>query len=287
MTKIQVNAQGKAYVTAQGKLLEAKAGGDVVTATNTTGYAIASGDKVYIQHTYDGWNILALTTWIRNFATNGTVTIDDTTGVASVSSTSRYVYFDLAIDYTKPWEFKTKVDYTAYEYNSFLICGKASNANMLTQSGFSLFICGNNSVNGEGVNTLQMIYDQNGTATQIGTAKNSIAENSTNYLKCGWDGQKFYVSCSTDGETWTTKTQASTTPTAYSDLRHCLLGTSWTAQSYLHGSMYLKETYIYSNGAYLFSPYLMNLAPDYYIGFANENIGVSGMGEVKTVLPEE
>ena len=50
MVKIQVNSQGKAYITSGGKALLSSGGGggDTISAINNTGSSIESGDKVFI-----------------------------------------------------------------------------------------------------------------------------------------------------------------------------------------------------------------------------------------------
>ena len=244
------------------------------TATNKTGSAVASGDKVWV----DGSDIKSfIDTTYGDFTKTGTPTI--TNGVASNFSTSDYIvpkcYFDNAYTVNAIWEWVVKFNIeTISQFNSIL--GGDSGSYML-----DLYV---------GVaNKLGINLSGNGSSYNIaeGVLGTTVLSASTDYwVKFGWTGSVYYVDLSTDGKTFTREISVnSASPvTSYSyPSRPLCIG--YRVSTYFHGSIDLKETSFSLKNtteqrAYTWRAYDILIDSSFVTGVAKEAIANNASGKV-------
>lgn len=285
MTKIQVNSQGKAYVTSQGKLLEAQAGGDVVTATNTTGASIAEGDKVWLEKVVGGYNAINLRQ-TELFDTVGSVTVNSSTGVASNFSNTSYLKLMSAyknnVDLSKPWTFRTHVKLgTMSVQHSFMIAGNGSSYQQVMLAPFILYF------RGESPHNLTVEFNN---APALSGSANYVA-GEERWIECGWAGTEYFLRYSTDGVNYVdaeaprASTNVCTNTAGWVNLGY-YQSNQW---AYFSGDIYLFDTSMTNNGTTVWKPYVTTIAnaQNTLTGFAEDAIASSGTGQVKTALPEE
>lgn len=98
---------------------------------------------------------------------------------------------------------------------------------------------------------LRLYLSSNGSSWDIvsGATGATLSNNTKYYIKLLFDGSKYVMSYSTDGETYT-DTITLTTSTHIVDNKTIYAGASWErGDHYLRGTMYLKDFYIKRNGA--------------------------------------
>lgn len=280
--------------------------GDIVTATNTTGSAIAEGDKVWLEKKTSAGT--------RDFSTYRTqfFTIDDTTQIIDFCKTgsssdwgSIYKMFltSFAVPTTK-LVFQTKVkagavpegggDYSTGKGIEF--CGNSSQSSYNASSPLIHVWCDNKlaCTGPEGVSK---------TKTIVGTS--SFDKNQWYWVKYIITDTSYTIYWSTDGINWTTF--GTYTGSGFFAAMAAKYGFSIRTMGYFSyngthqyvGIVDLGETFLQADDSvYWWRPYLnsvigWNIMPYKYLsinsfsGFANEAIAVNGTGEVKTILPEQ
>lgn len=250
---------------------------DIVTATNTTGASIASGDKVWLEKVAGGYNAIQS---VRYYDVKGSLT--DNNKVISGFTQNDYIMLFNAFNPNGSWELTTKIQTASSNtslqglYHSLRDAssenGKFGVAILLTTDRhFELAASANGS---------SWLFDQAGTYT--------FNNNTDYFLKIGWTGTEYYLKYSTDGSSWVDDiTYASSTP-IYALNVDSFLGVfhSGTNKYPFNGKIDLTETYIETNGSLWWCPYAVFDNPKILSGFSEEAIATSGTGDIRTALPE-
>lgn len=199
------------------------------TATNKTGSAVASGDKVWVNGS-EFTSFYDMTS--GNFTLTGTPTI--TNGVASGFSTSDYIQpncmFDNAYNSGSVWKWKTKFNLeTISVFNSILGGGSGSYLP-------DLYV-------GTG-NKIGTSLSSNGTSYDIGeyvVGTTDIQASTDYWVEWGWTGSVYYIDLSTDGVNYSREVSINSTSPLYSSgVNKLQIG--FRVGQYLHGTIDLKET---------------------------------------------
>lgn len=299
MTKIQVNSQGKAYLTTGGKALIASGGGDTISAINNTGAAITSGDKVFIAplstpqsganyelikpKTTDSIGLGFLTAGL-SLSDYVTSAIDLTNKTLSGFGYETCGVIPKVFDYTHPWEFNIKFEtgsnISAEQYIWF---GSSSS---YFDGGLLIYFY-------DYKLEIDMAYSNGGNQGRLTEFYNYIiASNTIYYVKIGWTGTQYYVRYSTDGMTWTEDVDspyASNIPLNQSS-PFILLGhrNTYGDNRYFQGKIYLDKTYMISNGEIvwqgMYDGTWSNVGNNILTGKASANIASGAVGNVETVI---
>lgn len=274
--KIQVNSQGKAYLTSQNKVLEAIEGADTITATNNTGGSISTGDKVMIHKSGSNYVLFPVYSDIPNFVKSGDVAVVDKR--AYNFYTYRHIdlfnIFNPAQD--TPWEVQLKVLTPTSITRRNLLIGSGDG---FFRGGFSIEL-NNQSKFGAGISSDNSSWNigwMSGTTT--------VSTNTIYWIKIAFDGSKYSLELSVDGVNYNTEATI-TSSTKINPSRILIIGNTAGNGDYWLGSVYLDGCYIKYNGQIWWSAYFPNTYDDVLTGIATENIASGSTGSVKTILAE-
>ena len=273
--KIQVNSQGKAYLTSQNKVLEAIEGVDIITATNNTGGGISTGDKVMIHKSGINYVLFPVYSDIPNFVISGDVAISNKE--ASNFYTYRHVdlfnIFNPAQD--TPWECVLKVKTPSTISRRNLLIGSGDS---FYRGGFSIEL--NNSKFGAGISS-------DNSSWNIGwmSGATTVSTNTIYWIKIAFDGSKYSLELSMDGVNYNTEATI-TSSTKINPSRILIIGDTAGNSDYWLGSVYLDGCYIKYNGQIWWSAYFPNTYEDVLTGVSLEDIPAGSSGSVKTILTE-
>ena len=275
-------------------------GGDIITATNATNSAIASGDKVWVEKKTSAGTRDFSTYNSQNFTLNDTTQIIDfckSMGASDYGS----IYKSFTTGFTAPTNqivVQTKVKAGAvaaghgdYSKRGLQFCGNSGN---LASSALIHVWCD----------------DRLCCTGPEGTSKTKTLVDTTSFDKDQWYWVKYIITntsytiyWSTDGINWITF--GSYSGSDFFSNMASKLGYSISTMGYSSsgqgnrqyvGIFDLGETYIkVDDSVYWWRPYLnsiigWNIMPYQYSsinsfsGFANENIAVNDTGEIKTIL---
>lgn len=271
--KIQVNSQGKVYLTSGGNVL--KATGDKITALNYTGSAVNNGDKVWLTRSGSSYSIKNFSTNIPSF-TNYNVTISNQ--IASGFSTSNYLYSDTNFrlnDFTN-WEAVIKFN-TSDVSTTQLFFG-------IEDFSFLFGIDGNTSK--------CIFYASNSSGSwniASGSTGSTVLQTNTDYyVKITFSGGAYNIYLSTTGAFEGEETTEITVVSTYKCMNGVLyLGVQKLNQNIyvpLNGSIDLSATYFKTDDCIIWKPYYSNVSSEYITGVAQENISNGSSGVVSTVL---
>ena len=245
--------------------IESIPGPDIVTATNTTGTAIASGDKVWLEKVAGGWNIVkygSSISLLNDINTVGSPTISSDYVVSGFSS-SNYLQGSSseAID-----GFDTLHCTSIIKFNT----GTLSSSN-------SLLIAPNFCPT---LQLAQSLKYWNGSSLQ---GFLSLQANTDYWIKTEVaSASSIKFSYSLDGQTYTEVTTGSSTEMTSSNTVACgNIGYASYANRPFSGTIDLKELKVFNaNGVLVWQAVKDNI----FTGFAEESIASSGTGQVKTAL---
>ena len=273
MVKIQVNRQGKAYYTSEGKVLLApEGGGEQIEAVNNPGTDITSDENVWInQEDGNRYELVNYYSSVPNFDIVGSPII--TNGVASGFSSSNYLQI--------PQKFNPNNN--DWEINLKFTTGSSVSTNQCIFGQIDSFGSGKNSI-------YCLIYNDTNTDLIIGLSSNgssydiinglslisSIQTNTEYNVKITYDNTlneyKFYVNNEQIGN--------AVSGSPIYNASTLILGNERAANSPFLGSIDLKETYIKIDSANWWTPYATNITADTQTGTAAENITAGGTGLV-------
>lgn len=185
-----------------------------------------------------------------NYTLYGSPTIDSNYVASNFSASNRILptmvgfvgqtFANLAHNYT--WEFKTKINLNTINVWNSIFGGIAGSWGMDFYVDSSNRLAMNLSSNGTNYNFSGGVGNLHGTTT--------LSANTDYWLKCGWDGSKYYAELSTDGTNYTTGELSFTSSTPiYSSSYDTYLG--FRNEAYLHGSISLADTsFSFNNGQF-------------------------------------
>lgn len=276
--------------------------GDIVTATNATNSAIASGDKVWLEKKTSAGT--------RDFSTYNSqnFTLNDTTQIIDFCKSMGYgdygsIYKSFTTGFTAPTNqivVQTKVKAGAvaagqgsYDNHGLQFCGNSGNraTSALIHVWCDTRLC---CTGPEGVTKMK---------TLVNTS--SFDKDQWYWVKYIITNTSYTIYWSTDGINWITF--GSYSGSDFFSNMASKLGYSISTMGYSSsgqgnrqyvGIFDLSETYIKADDVYWWRPYLnsvigWNIMPYQYSsinsfsGFANETIAVNSTGNVKTILPEK
>lgn len=187
---------------------------------------------------------------IENYTLYGSPTVDSNYVASNFSESNRIrptmvgfagqTFANLAHSYT--WEFKTKINLNTINVWNAIFGGIAGSWGIDFYVDSSNRLAMNLSDNGINYNFSGGEDNVHGTTT--------LSANTDYWLKCGWDGSKYYAELSTDGTTYTTGELSFTSSTPiYNSSYDTYLG--YRTGNYLHGSISLPDTsFSFNNGQY-------------------------------------
>jgi len=252
--------------------------GDIVTATNNTGSAIALGNKVWLEKSGNNYvlnNIYKPDKNHRWFKDNG-ISVDDTTGVATGFSSSGLEHA-MSIDFTKPWTFHTHVKTPTSIGNNFIYSGDVASEAGAMNMGFWLRI-----------DTSQWEIRFNSQSSLIVSGGGTVTTNKEYWLQVGWTGEEYFGRVSEDGANYAdfgTRIQA-TTPCTQTGSSFILGFLKWFTANWGNGSIYMAETFFENVGMIAWRGYFPQITESTLTGIANANIANGATGSVKTILGE-
>lgn len=185
-----------------------------------------------------------------NYTLYGTPTVDSNYVASNFSASNRILptmvgfagqtFANLANSY--PWEFKTKINLTTIGVWNAIFGGIAGSWGIDFYVDSSNRLAMNLSSNGTNYNLSGGVDNVHGTTT--------LSANTDYWLKCGWNGSKYYAELSTDGTNYTTGELSFTSSTPiYSSSYDTYLG--FRNEAYLHGSISLPDTsFSFNNGQF-------------------------------------
>jgi hypothetical protein len=293
MVKIQVNSQGKAYITSGGKALLSSGGGggDTISAINNTGEAITSGDKVFIAPLttpQSGANyeiIKPKTTDSIGLGgyTRGSVALNLTNKYANNFGYDNYLEIPKVFDFSHPWEFQICFQTPSYIDSGWIVIF-AGGSNVYENSGLIVQLY-------QGKITVIVTYgDSNDRIVDLNNYE--VSANTTYYVKVIWTGTQYIVKYSTDGSMWVDDVDSPITSSVQpvqnsSSMR---IGNFNNDSYFSDGSVYIDKTYFISNGELVWQAMYdgtwTNIDKDVVTGIATESIASGSVGEVTTLLGE-
>lgn len=290
MTKIQVNSQGKAYLTSGGKVLLSAGGGDTIQAINNTGAAISSGDKVFIAPlstpqsgaNYELIQPKASTNPMFGFLTVGSgasdFSVNTTYKTISQFNYDRWLRVPKVMDYSSAWELNLCFNSGNDVYGTRYYW--TGNNNSETDCGVMVAIY-------EGKIKIRL-YDANENADITTFYSYDVFANSTYYVKVGWTGTQYYARYSEDGTTWTDDTPVTSSVAITQSCSGIYIGNnrqdSW---SFIKGEIYMDKTYLTSGDGVqwqMYSDGASNLGSNVLTGKASANIASGAVGNVETIV---
>jgi len=251
--------------------------GDIVTATNNTGSNIALGDKVWLEKVSGGWNLQKQD--LRYFQAIGSVSVDDTTKIASNFSLSDYISLPF-----NPYNF-------APGSSAWEIVSKFKTSSTAADAGNVEYVYGCP----DAQKSVLLGYYQG--EIQLGLASSNsswdilsgqdigyyVQANTVYWFKVEFTGTEYNGYYSTDKQNWTRFAHVvSSTPINEAKF---YLGSAYNCPMKSGSYIDLGETYIKVGGNYWWAPYL-NFVQGRFLGFANEAIANGATGSVKTILGE-
>lgn len=295
MTKIQVNSQGKAYLTSGGKVLVASGGGDTVSAINNTGATISSGDKVFIaplSTPQSGANYELIKPKTTDsiglgFLTAGLSLSDYVTSAVDLTNKtlSGFGYETCGVipkvfDYSHPWEFNIKFETgSSLGGEQYIWFGSTSTYN---DGGLLLYLYEDK--------VLVDLRNSIGSVTVAQFENYSVSTNTIYYVRIGWTGTQYYIQYSTNGINWASETPVETSSQISQQSPFILLGhrNTYSDGRYFQGKIYLDKTYMISNGEIvwqgMYDGTWSNAGSNVLTGKASANIASGAVGNVETVL---
>lgn len=276
MVKIQVNSQGKAYYTSAGKVLLApESGGAQVESVNNTGSAITSGDKVWINESSNGYELVNYYSNVPNFDIIGSPTIINKV----VSGFSENDYLQLPYPFNpgnNSWEIVFKIR-TGDELTGIInpIMSSRLNKSSFASDRFGLVF---QIENGK----FKLNVSSNGTSwTHSVEGTYNILYYTVYWVKVTYNGTYYKLYYSLNGVDYIEDINFIDDP-IISSLKNTTVGaySDGTYNHYFKGSMDLSESYIKINGTYWWTPYVTNVIFDTQTGIAAENIAAGNTGLV-------
>lgn len=261
--------------------------GDVITATNTTGSTVSVDDRVWVETVRIG---------TRHFNVYGNPTIDDSTGVVKLNSTTDYINVTnlSGINPTTSLEIVVKIKKEVLSASGAggetffaTFAQSSSNASSTINTRFSIW--DNKFSNYYGW------YSPEGS----GAGANNIATNEWVWLKYKVENGTRISSYSFDGESWTTATSGSAAAIAnynFTSYPVIVFGINTSAGTLSSSNVEfdLSETYIKVDGEYYWQPYSFtdaysiipsaDITSTSFTGIAQANIANNATGSVKTLL---
>lgn len=181
--------------------------------------------------------------------------------IASNFNTNAFVDTLSPMDYSKPWEWHTKINVSTVATNSVILDTKLTDRNLHK-----------NSI-GLTIKNDQFVFYASSTGESFDIAQAVFASSTitagTYYIKISWTGTQYLVDASIDNTTWTnyitvnSELSSNSTP--------LILGSN-QYNNYLHGTIDLTETYFVSDGTIVWSATKPNPTEnDTKISFVNPN----------------
>ena len=261
--------------------IESITGVEQVEAKNYTGTNISEGDKVWInQNSLDKFYSNNI-----NYLTIGSLTVNN--NIISDFSPNNYIQEIPFNPGNNTWEIVRKI-HTGNDVNSiqqiFQSCSALGSAGRF---GISVRIIVN-------LDTNDPIFDfyasDNGTSNFFEINGTYVVLPDTVYwVKAGFDGTKYYLDYSLDGNTFIRDGEYSSTTTVYSSLKYTFDGiySSTNFQYPFLGSMDFSVGYNKINGVKVWTPYSMNVDDNTQTGIAAENIAAGDTGLVNVSVAIE
>lgn len=274
-------------------------GGDVVTATNNTGSAISTGDKVWLNENSGSYSIDSFSGTQRYYGiqTVGSNIVDYSTLIASNFSRANALNFSsiLPLGTADTWEFYTSIDPRSFpESNRYQFILNNStygySYETLRIGGLYLFFYGQSQQL-----TMGVCYDSSGTNTQEVTTTRSFGTMSSFAdIKCEFTGTEYNIYSKRSGETsWTLEGTISSSTKIFQQTAPFRLGSANNDSSNygdgmpFYGQIDLQKTYFKINGQDNWKAVYQ--APNVYentlTGYAQEIIASGSTGDVLTLLP--
>lgn len=254
-------------------------GGNLITATNNTGAAVNTGDKVWIEPSGNNYNLINFRSALyNNFAVVGSPTINTSTGVVTNFSSSSFLRLQQAFNPgNSSWEVGLKIkvnDTSNYKgiFHSFKTLnydpGSFGIAFLISNGYFQIDISANGT---------DWFFYQNSSFL--------VQTNTTYWIKIGWTGTEYYLDYSTDGTNYTRDISYSSTTPVYSLNNYTNLGAynAYTPFPF-SGDVYLSDCYITVNDLIWWDPRGIGITENTLTGFATENITSGSSGTIRTVL---
>lgn len=250
---------------------------DIVSATNNTGSAIASGDKVWLEKSGTTWNIEKYDSDVEVFNKIGRLTI--TNKVVSGFSNSNFIeLFSPFTGETAPWEIVVAFKITQTQSGNRDVFSSMSGVTG-NYAGVTLGLNSNKFYLQLGLTSLTTSYE-------IITADFNASTNTKYWLKATWNGSVYGFSYSTDGQNYTSIGTVNSTAALYmaEKTRVGVYGNA-VDHAFENGSIYLEDMYIKVNGKSWWTPYCVEPSIlNSITGFANEAIANGASGEVRAVI---
>ena len=245
---------------------------DIVTATNTTGSAVAQNDRVWLEKVSGGWNIVPS---IKNFAVIGTLTESNKT--FSGFTTSNYIsLYNTFRPASSTWE----VVFRFKGVGSGVLMAK-SNSSSYAWNGFIL------STTGDGGKLYYVIAKTSSTALFTATGSHTLSDD-WNWVKFVFTGTEYVGYYSTDGVNWETDMTYSSSTAIFDSASETYIGVRHVGDfAPFLGEIDFGHSYIKIGGSYSWVPFYQYDLPQYFDGIAGEAIANNASGEVKTALGEE
>lgn len=267
MVKIQVNNQGKAYLTSGNKLLQADT--DTITATNNTGAAISAGSKVWVnQNSLDKFYSNNI-----NYITIGSLTVNNK--IVSGFSISNYIQEPTFNPQGNTWEILRKVHTGNSLSNSTIFHSKKAGTSQASDRFGITFRVYNSLFN--------FAISSNGTSWNNNNGTYTVLADTDYWVKCSYDGTTYKLFYSLDGENFIE--DISFTDNAIIALYETLEGVFWN-DGYVDawgGTIDYSVGYNKINGVITWTPYFPNIDENTLTGVAQENIAVNSTGDVKVL----
>ena len=252
-----------------------------LTATNTTGSAVTSGDKVWIEPNGANYEIVNFSTYSNNFTTTGSPLISN--GILSYPlndySYNNYISMPTAPSNPSAWEFVVKLritDKTTYDIN---------NKSNIIGTYYSFSLAPNISVGGSWSGNKGIGCDL-GYGSFLCFNYDDINDNQWLWVKESYSSGSVTVSKSTDGTTWTTVRTDTLSPSFNDALRCGGKSGIWSGPVEVD----LTGTYLDVNGSRFWTPVeeSVNVTSNAFSGVASQNIAnnASGTVTVGTIKPK-
>ena len=249
--------------------VDSVSGGEIITATNNTGSAIAKDSKVWVN-----------TKELQGFKTDGVVV--NSSFIASNFGENIFVKYVESFDFSKAWEFKCKVFRNDVSYGSdtaaFIYSAHDYSGESLFTAGFALFL---------GTSFTFNFRDGGG---DRGISGGTVNVNTTYWIRCGWTGTEYYMDYSTDGTNYTSVGTVQSSSAVTQTNTNFVIGASlWIPSFHWKGTIDLKEMSmtiddeVVWKGVADISPRLDDVDDTniYTVtGVATENIAANGTGDV-------
>ena len=258
--------------------IPAGGGGDTITATNNTGAAITSGDKVFINKVGSAYELVDFDGYVGSYKlTSADMAINNPNELTGFDN-SKYAKLTNAFNpSSNTWEVGLKFYVHTVTGGVFQSCMGVSTDDQRYGILFDFY---NGKFEFGIANTSSSWLFAN-------TGTHSVQQYTVYWVKLGWNGEKYYLDYSTDGINYTRDIEYSSTTPVYNGLSYTFLGVyryGNNVNPFTSGVIDLTECYAKSNDAYVWKPTYIN--KNTLIGYAQENIASGANGNVLTILPE-